>query len=126
MAYAFEFIPNPRRGVVTINMSGFFLDDAIPLIATGMADALRKLNCGPNQHMTLIDVTGCQIQTQHIVGAFQKLVTNPMFRSRRLAVVVGSSLIKMQIRRIISDDSYARIFDNHSAAEAWLSQTEFA
>jgi hypothetical protein len=50
-----------------------------------------------------------------------------MFRSRRLAFVNGSSIIKMQLRRIINDESYARIFDNRWSAEAWLkSQPEFA
>jgi hypothetical protein len=64
MSYAFEFIPNSRRGILTINMSGFFSDDAVPLLAAGMADAIRKLNCGPNKHLTFVDVTGCQIQSQ--------------------------------------------------------------
>ena len=116
MAYSFEFIADPRRGIVEIQMSGFFAEEAVPSIAPGMADALRQLYCKPNHHMTLVDVTGCQIQSQEVVTQFQKLVTNPAFRSRRLAFVTGSSMIKMQLRRFISDDSYARIFGDHSSA----------
>ncbi len=120
MAYSFEFLPDADRGVVEIKMSGFFSKEVVPSLASGMAEALEQLRCGPNFHMTLIDVTACKIQSQEIVLEFQKLVANPSLRSRRLAFITGSSLIKMQLRRIIHDDSYARIFGDRNSALAWL------
>lgn len=122
MAYSFEFIADARRGIVHIHLSGFFSEDAVHSIAAGMAGTLKQLSCGPNNHMTLVDVTGCQIQSQQIITAFQRLVADPTFRSRRLAFVTGSSLIKMQLRRLINDPSYAPVFGDHGSAESWLEE----
>lgn len=126
MPYSFKFMTDARRSLIELEMSGFFAVEAVPSIAAGMADALKQLYCRPNQHLTLVDVTECQIQSQEIVMQFQKLVTNPAFRSRRLAFVTGSSIIKMQLRRIINDDSYARVFAERSAALEWLKREAVA
>jgi hypothetical protein len=120
MAYSFEFIPNASLGLVTVRLSGFFSEEAVPSIAAGMSDALKRMSCGKNNHMTLVDATDCQIQSQRIVTEFQKLIGDPAFRSRRLAFATGSSLIKMQLRRLINDASYARIFEDEGSALAWL------
>lgn len=59
------------------------------------------------------------IQPQNVVGIFQGIIAEPRFKARRIAFVVGGSLAKMQLRRIL-DGRDTRYFDDRAAAETWL------
>ena len=66
----------------------------------------------------LIDVAGCVIQPQEIIAAFQEHVLSCP-KADRIAVVTGSSIIQMQIRRVLTR-SDLRIFAERSQAWDWL------
>lgn len=66
----------------------------------------------------VIDVTGCPIQPQDIIRDMgSHMATMP--KAHALAVVVGSSLARMQIRRLFTQP-YARIVATVEEGRAWV------
>ncbi len=73
---------------------------------------------GLRTYAMVIDVTGCPIQSQDMINAMaQHMATMP--KARSLAVVTGSSLAKMQIRRLFTQP-YARITATIEEGRAWV------
>lgn len=66
----------------------------------------------------LIDVTECPIQTQSMIEAMGRhMATMP--KATALAVVVGGSLARMQVRRLFTQP-YAKIFTDRNEALSWV------
>jgi sulfite reductase beta subunit-like hemoprotein len=115
----FAFDVDPRRDLVRITMSGFFQPADIVRYERARELAFARLRCAPNRHLTLCDVSAMKIQTQDVVNEFARLVADPRFVSRRMAFVTGSSLARLQTRRVAERDTIA-YFSDLAAAEAWL------
>lgn len=76
--------------------------------------AARKLDA----YAMVIDVSECPIQLQEMIKAMgQHMSTMP--KARALAVVTGSSLARMQIRRLFTQP-YARIVKTVEQGRAWV------
>ena len=99
MAAHFTVRAEPSRDLVRITMSGFFTPDDIQAFYDARAVEHRRLTCGPNQHVTLNDLTDMKVQAQDIVGTFQELLADPAYRSRKLAFVVDRTLARSQLMR---------------------------
>lgn len=68
----------------------------------------------------VIDVSDCPIQSQDMIQAMgQHMATMP--KARALAIVTGSSLARMQVRRLFKQP-YARITANQAEGRAWVLQ----
>lgn len=107
------------RDLVLIRMGGFFGPEAIAQFTKARNEAHARLQCAPNAHMTLTDVTDMSIQSQEMVTSFQTLLANPTHRSRKLAFVHASTLARMQLQRAAASRHVA-YFRNAEEAEAWL------
>jgi hypothetical protein len=105
--------------LVRIEMGGFFGQDDIQALRRTLEEKLLALTCAPNAHLTLADVRAMKIQTQDVVASFSTVVGDPKFRSKRLAFVTGSSLARLQTRRL-TDRPGVAFFTEVEAAEAWL------
>ncbi len=71
-----------------------------------------------NDYAMVIDVSDCPIQLQEMIRAMgEHMATMP--KARALAVVTGSSLAKMQIKRLFTQ-SYARIVNTVEEGRAWV------
>ena len=119
MAASYSLVADPDRDLVRMTISGFFDVAAVARLDADRAGAYGKLRSAPNQHLTLVDASGMQIQAQDVVAAFMQVVANPRYFSRRLAMVTGSSLAHMQTKRTTGRDNVA-FFKDVAAAEAWL------
>ena len=64
----FEFDVDVARSLVRTRLAGFFDDAAIRSYLAARKLAFQRLQCGPNEHLSLTDVRGMAIQTQDIVG----------------------------------------------------------
>ena len=115
----YSFAIDRRHGLVRITMSGLFG----PADVAGFLEERRKaheaLGCAPNAHLTLNDVRGMKIQQQDIVRAFQEMLADPAYRSRRLAFVAAKTLARSQLMRALASRR-ARCFEDMAEAEAWL------
>ena len=69
-------------------------------------------------YVMLIDTRDCSLQSQEVVGIFGDHIAG-FPKATRIALVNGSSLARMQLRRLLPRD-YARFFDEPDAARDWL------
>jgi hypothetical protein len=119
MTASFSITAEPDRDLVRIRMSGFFTEIDIAAFLEERRRVHGQLTCGPNQHLTLNDVREMSIQPRDSVAAFQMMLSDPAYRSRRLAFVVAPTLARGQLARALSDRN-ARMFEDPVEAEAWL------
>jgi len=110
---------DPARDLIRIEMSGFFTEADLQAFCAARAAEHARLTCAPNQHLTLNDVTKMKVQSQTMVAAFQSLLADPSYRSRRLAFVVDRTLARSQLMRALNGRD-ARCFENLADAEKWL------
>lgn len=116
----FSINVDPTRDLVRIRMGGFFkINDIARFIA--VRDLVHEtLRCGPNQHLTLVDIREMGIQSQEAVAGFGKALHDPRHISKRLAIVVSKSLARMQIQRAAAGRNVHYFTDDAGAAEQWL------
>ncbi len=105
--------------LVRMTLSGFFTPEDVARFVRERDDAHRLLLSAPNQHLTLVDMRGMQIQSQDAVTEFQRVLSSPVTKSRRIAFVVAKSLARLQIQRVAASRS-ASYFMAMDEAEAWL------
>jgi hypothetical protein len=116
----FSFQTDRALDLVRIQMSGLFTSDDIAAFLEARRRAHAELRCGPNQHLTLNDVRGMKIQSQDAVSAFRLMLSDPAYRSRRLAFVASQTLARSQLMRALAGREDAGCFDSVEEAEAWL------
>jgi hypothetical protein len=119
MTAAFIFNVDEVASLVRVTMGGFFSPSDIADFRKARDEAHMRLRCGPNQHVTLIDIRSMKIQSQEAVAEFQKLFAERRQRSRRIAIVVSSSLSRTQVKRAAAGRD-AGYFQDPAEAEAWL------
>jgi hypothetical protein len=123
MTPTFTITIEPERKLLRVTLGGFFdLQDVIALENEKRA-ALLRLGCAQNEHLSLIDVSGCKLQSQDVVQAFQSAIGDKRYMSKRIAFVTGSSLARMQVRRMLERKD-AAFFETVEAAEAWLFEAD--
>ncbi|WP_288015776.1 hypothetical protein [Blastomonas sp.] len=110
---------DPVGNIVRHYLAGFFEPTDVEAYIAARNTAHDKLTCGPNEHVTLVDVRDMKIQQQDIVKAFGGVLADSRHRSRKLAFVVALSLARMQLLRATSSRD-AQYFTDPDKAEAWL------
>lgn len=115
----FAFDVEPDRNLVRIWLSGFFNPADVATFVKERDRAHQRLRCGPNEHVTLVDIREMAIQSQDSVTAFEQVLSNPAVKSRRLAFIITRSLSRMQIKRAAASRD-AAYFENMEDAERWL------
>ncbi|HEX8555623.1 MAG TPA: hypothetical protein VF695_13020 [Sphingomonas sp.] len=119
----FQFAVDVPRSLVRITLGGFFTPADIVRFAEARAKAHQQLRCGPNAHVTLVDIRGIKIQSQESVAGFAGVLASRVHRSRRIAFVVETSLARMQLKRAAGERSEG-IFLTIQDAERWLFAAE--
>jgi hypothetical protein len=100
-------------------MGGFFGMGDVDAFARDLSIRLADMNIKPNEHLMLYDLRQMKIQAPETVSAFGGLAGSVSLRSRRLAVVTGTSLVRTQAMRLTDRQRFS-FFDNIEAAERWL------
>lgn len=119
MSAHFTVLAEPARDLIRIQMAGFFTRDDIRAFYAARETEHARLTCGPNQHLTLNDLTRMKVQSQDAVAAFQELLGDPAYKSRKLAFVVDRTLARSQLMRALNGRD-AKCFEDKVEAEKWL------
>ncbi|PAX06700.1 hypothetical protein [Sphingomonas lenta] len=109
---------DPGRKLITIALQGMLTPEQVAALYRDEHLAIQRMGCRVGEHLALVDLTGCPLQIQDVASAFQRAMDGPG-KARRLALFTGSSLARMQIRRIMRR-SDAALFETRAEAEAWL------
>ena len=123
MSASHHIVIDRARRLVDLTLTGFFSVADAGLVIYEIREAILGLAGLPNTHCTLVDVREAALQPQDVVAAFAGQIADDRFRSRRLAFVVGSSVARMQVRRLIIRDDVAG-FEHRDEAERWLFSPE--
>jgi hypothetical protein len=99
--------------------------DVLEIEAAGtlMRQAVRSLNGGPGQHVSLIDCTELgPIADDAVASAFRQW-NDPRFscvRARKVAVVVPSALARLKLTQPVSGRPNMQMFADRAGAMRWL------
>lgn len=104
--------------LIVSTLAGFF---SLPEVAAYSAETealIERCSLAHGGYRILIDVSECAIQSQDVTAAFSRHVAG-VPRSRRVAVVTTSPIIRMQIRRIVGRPELA-VFEDLPEARIWI------
>lgn len=110
----------PDRILLRCYMKGFMTPEEVALFSADEQAAVARMGWGDGEFHLLIDTSTCTIQSQETVAAFEQIVLNSPRKARMIAVVRGTSLTRLQARRVLRVRDNAAVFDNAADAEAWL------
>ena len=118
----FSFEVDSRRNLVRFVLTGLFQPKDVSAFLEVRREAHAQLTCAPGQHVTLTDLRRVKILPRETVGAWAAHLSDPLTRVRRLAFVVGPTLVLRQLTRALDgrDDHNIRCFADVAVAEAWL------
>lgn len=116
----FSITVDPARRAIHSTFEGFLSLDEVADWGRQEQAAAAALGCGSRGFVLYADTSRCAIQSQEVVALFQHLIASATLKARRIAIMQGSSLTKMQTRRIVAGTDYIAHFANAAEAEAWL------
>lgn len=114
----FSIKTDAPRKLVRITISGMVTVEEVQQFRQQERAAVTAMGCRLGDHLALADLTGCGLQLQQVVAAFQQVI-EARGQARRLALVTGDSVVRMQARRVINRPD-AALFETIAEAEAWL------
>ncbi|RYF18272.1 MAG: STAS/SEC14 domain-containing protein [Oxalobacteraceae bacterium] len=120
MVPCFTITADPSLDLVTIIIGGFFRQPDIDAFEQARNVAHSELRCGPNEHLTLVDMREMLIQSQEAIVGFQRVLNNHTTRSKRIAIVTSKTLARMQVERA-AERRDVHFFNGEPAeARQWL------
>lgn len=119
----FDIRVDPERDLIRMRLCGFFDEALLDRLLAARIDAREELRCAPTARRVIVDLRDIKIQAQTIVARFAAVLANPDRRSRRLAIVIGRTLARQQLLRVVGSrlDGDVAIFTDPAEAEAWVS-----
>lgn len=114
----FTIQTDPRCRLIRITLCGMLTVADVKELYRQEHAAILAMGCPLGEQLVLVDLSECPLQLQDIVAAFQQAM-NSSAKAKRLALVTGSSLARMQARRITSRAD-AALFETEDEALAWL------
>lgn len=121
----YEVVANLPEARVHARLSGFFSLDEVEAFGREEQDAARRVTLAWGWFDLLVDVSDGITQGQEVMGAFNGLLDQAEFKARRIALVVGSTLLRLQLRRVLASERIG-IFAEVEEGEAWLAATATA
>lgn len=115
----YTFQADYTRKLIRAQLEGFLSVEEVAAFGADIQAAAVAMGCQSGEHLLYVDTSQCALQAQDVVSAFQALIGNVPLKAKRLAVITGSSLSRMQTRRILVRD-HAMLFDCGEDAEHWL------
>jgi hypothetical protein len=120
MSAGYQIETDPLQAMLIVTLEGFFSLEEIESLRHDLRRVIPGLRVPSGYHVSLFDIRKCKIQSQDIVSAFREMGAANGTVARRLAIVVGDSLMRMQLHRIVGPERSASYFDNVYAAKRWL------
>jgi hypothetical protein len=114
----FSITVDTARDYVEVFLRGFLDGEVVADFDAAYRAAKAQLSADRSKHLALIDITELKIQAQNVIADFGLMLSDPAIRSARLAFVVGESPAKMQLRRLVHENTAT--FDTVAEAQNWL------
>lgn len=105
-----------KCAVINVTLSGLMTSQEVDAYIADLKKGF--VSNGLRTYAMVIDVSACPIQPQDVIARMGEHMA-AMPKAHALAVVTGSSLAKMQIRRLFKQ-SYARIVSTVAEGRSWV------
>ena len=115
---------DPECKLITIRLSGLLTVEEVERLLHQEQSAVVALGYRSGEHLLLVDASGCVIQSQEVIAAFQAAVAATRLSAARVAVVCGPSLTLLQTQRILLVRENTRIDATEVEARAWLMRAD--
>jgi len=112
---------DPEAGIIRMAVSGFWEVGMVDDLAAELKPALALARASCGQVLVLSDARDFPVQSAEVGMAFGKLEMETGPLRDRMAMVVGSTLAKMQGQRAVAG-SVTAFFTSVDEAEAWLAE----
>ena len=110
------------RWRITTVLRGFWTQDVFAAYATELMAKAGRTGWPESRHTVLSDVGAFAIQSQAVFSMFVRLIEDDPHKPRRLALVGGNGLARMQFHRVLHGDDM-KLFADLAEAERWLDET---
>jgi hypothetical protein len=120
--YAIEIEPDIK--LIIVRLSGLMTVDEVERLREEEQSALVALGYRSGDYLLLVDTSGCVIQSQDVIAAFQAAIAAARLSASRVAVVRGPSLTLLQSQRILRSRENALIAADEAEARSWLMQAD--
>ena len=119
----FKVVVDRSHAMVNLTAEGFITVEELERAAAALHDSIRSLGDRAGRHLTLYDLTRLNVVAGPVLAKFGSYFTDPVYRAiwaRRVALVTASPMVARQMARLRGERSDMRIFDDRTAAMAWL------
>jgi hypothetical protein len=110
---------DPGRRLLLLTLEGFWEMETVRAFARDQQAAVARLGCAPGEHLVLADLSRFKIQSQEVVAMCKAFIDGATNSSRRLALVAGAGLARIQYKRVMGRDAM-RMFPTIAEAQDWL------
>ena len=117
----YEVTTNLARSLVKAKLSGFFSVEEVQAFSRDEQAAARQVVNHSGYFNLLVEGSGGVTQAQDVIGAFNELASASTLKAQRIAIVVESALLRLQLRRVLARDQI-RLFETIAEAEDWLAE----
>lgn len=114
-----HIVASPAINMIDVKLSGFLTTQDVQAISEDFRGLFAAGKAKPGYRL-LVDIGACTIQSQDVMGAFVTLVVG-MPKAQRIAVVCKSSMVELQLKRVMNQP-YMRCVPDRQAALAWLTR----
>lgn len=108
-----------ERGIVRAHFTGFLDTNEVADFSREEQEAARAVTARHGCFDLMISSPDGMPQAQKVMLAFQQLIELSHLKARLIAIVAESTLLRMQIRRLLTSD-HVRAFATRAEAETWL------
>jgi hypothetical protein len=111
------------HNLIDVRLSGFFTAEDAVWTGEELRAAILALGAPPREHLTLYDATAMSVAPNETIEAVKAMFAHPEVRriwARKVAIVTGSALGRLQMQRIREARADIAIFDDREAALNWL------
>lgn len=115
-----EITVEADKDLVIFSLSGFWQRVDFEKSIQDTPAALSQLRCRIGNHLLLCDLTKLDVIAPDIANEFSSVLNGQASHdSKWMAIAVHSTLLRLQIQRLLTRGN-ARIFDNVHDARTWL------
>lgn len=115
----FRMATDPITKVIQIECSGFWLRDEARLYVMQIADKVGAARAHGSDVRVLINNRDAAVQTPEVIAEVGSMIVEAYKSTDRMAIVVGSQLLKRQMERLPSV-AVTRVFVSLNDAKSWL------
>ena len=115
----FRMATDPITKVIQIECSGFWLRDEARLYVKQIADKVGAARAHESGVRVLINNRDAAVQTPEVIAEVGSMIVEAYKSTDRMAIVVGSQLLKRQMERLPSV-AITRVFVSLNDAKSWL------